>query len=69
LRLGTGRAGVVFFDGVRTNARLEYTRKFLLERFELLVIVSLLVPAFALYGGWGVLVVFWRPGYLSTSRP
>jgi type I restriction enzyme M protein len=45
-----GRAGIVLPDGVLYNSRLDYVRDFLLDRFELLAVVSLPGSAFAHYG-------------------
>jgi type I restriction enzyme M protein len=50
LRPGTGRAGVVVPDGVLTNSSLQYVRNYLLDRFELLAVVSLPATAFSHYG-------------------
>ena len=50
LKPGTGRAAVVLPDGVLTNSSLQYVRNFLLERFQLLAVVSLPQTAFQVYG-------------------
>lgn len=50
LKPGTGRAAVVLPDGVLTNSSLQYVRDFLLERFQLLAVVSLPQTAFSHYG-------------------
>lgn len=61
LRPGTGRAGVVLPDGILTNPRTSYVRKFILERFQVLAIVSLPPSAFSHYGaGVKASVVFLR---------
>ncbi len=61
LKPGTGRAAVVLPDGVLTNSSLQYVRDFLLERFQLLAVVSLPQTAFAHYGaGVKASVVFLR---------
>jgi len=61
LKPGKGRAAVVLPDGVLTNSSLQYVRDFLLERFQLLAVVSLPQTAFAHYGaGVKASVVFLR---------
>jgi len=50
LKPGTGRAAVVLPDGILTNSSLQYVRDFLLERFQLLGVVSLPQTAFAHFG-------------------
>ncbi|MBZ5589358.1 MAG: N-6 DNA methylase [Acidobacteriia bacterium] len=50
LKPGTGRAAVVLPDGILTNSSLQYVRDFLLERFQLLAVVSLPQTAFAHFG-------------------
>jgi len=50
LKPGTGRAAVVLPDGILTNSSLQYVRDFVLERFQLLAVVSLPQTAFAHYG-------------------
>ena len=50
LKPGTGRAAVVLPDGILTNSSLQYVRNFLLERFQLLAVVSLPQTAFAHFG-------------------
>jgi type I restriction enzyme M protein len=50
LKPSTGRAAVVLPDGILTNSSLQYVRDFLLERFQLLAVVSLPQTAFAHYG-------------------
>ena len=49
LKPGTGRAAMVLPDGVLTNSSLQYARDFLLERFQLLAVVSLPSTAFSHY--------------------
>ena len=57
----TGQAAVVLPDGILTNSSLQYVRDFLLERFQLLAVVSLPQTAFAHYGaGVKASVVFLR---------
>jgi type I restriction enzyme M protein len=56
-----GRAAVVLPDGILTNSSLQYVRDFILERFQLLAVVSLPQTAFAHYGaGVKSSVVFLR---------
>jgi type I restriction enzyme M protein len=50
LKPGTGRAVVVLPDGILTNSSLQYVRDFLLERFQLLAVVSLPQAAFTHFG-------------------
>ena len=50
LKPGTGRAAVVLPDGILTNSSLQYVRDFLLERLQLLAVVSLPQTAFAHFG-------------------
>jgi type I restriction enzyme M protein len=50
LKSGTGRAAIVLPDGILTNSSLQYVRDFLLERFQLLAVVSLPQTAFAHFG-------------------
>ena len=50
LKPGTGRAAVVLPDGILTNSSLQYVRDYLLERFQLLAVVSLPQTAFAHFG-------------------
>ena len=61
LKPGTGRAAVVLPDGVLNNASLEYVRDLLLDRAQLLAVVSLPPSAFAHYGaGVKASLVFFR---------
>lgn len=50
LKPKTGRAAVVLPDGILTNSSLQYVRDFILERFQLLAVVSLPQTAFAHFG-------------------
>jgi type I restriction enzyme M protein len=45
-----GRAAIVLPDGTLTNSSLQYVRDYLLQRFQLLAVVSLPQSAFAHYG-------------------
>lgn len=61
LKPETGRAAIVVPDGILTNSSLQYVRDFLLERFQLLAVVSLPQTAFSHYGaGVKASVVFVR---------
>lgn len=50
LKPGTGRAGVIVPEGLLANASAQYVRDFLMERFQILAVVSLPQTAFAHYG-------------------
>jgi len=50
LKPGVGRAAVVLPDGILTNSSLQYVRDFLLQRFQLLAVVSLPQTAFSHFG-------------------
>lgn len=50
LKPKTGRAAIVLPDGILTNSSLQYVRDFILERFQLLAVVSLPQTAFTHYG-------------------
>jgi type I restriction enzyme M protein len=50
LKPGTGRAAIVLPDGILTNSSLQYVRNYLLDRFQLLAVVSLPQTAFAHFG-------------------
>jgi type I restriction enzyme M protein len=61
LKPGTGRMAIVLPDGILTNSSLRAVRDWLLERFQLLAVVSLPQFAFAHYGaGVKASVVFLR---------
>lgn len=45
-----GRAAIVLPDGVLTNSSMQYVRDFILEKFQLLAVVSLPQTAFAHFG-------------------
>lgn len=61
LKTGTGRAAVVLPDGVLTNSSLQYVRDFLLDKFQILAVVSLPQTAFAHFGaGVKASIVFFR---------
>jgi len=50
LKPGTGNAAIVLPDGVLTNSSSQYVRDFILEKFQLLAVVSLPQCAFAHFG-------------------
>jgi len=50
LKPGTGRMAIVLPDGILTNSSLQYVRDFLMERTQILAIVSLPQFAFTHYG-------------------
>lgn len=50
LKPGTGKAAIVLPDGILTNSSLQYVRDFILEKFQLLAVVSLPQCAFAHFG-------------------
>lgn len=61
LKPDTGRAAVVLPDGILTNSSLQYVRDYMLEKFQLLAVVSLPQTAFSHYGaGVKASVVFLR---------
>ena len=45
-----GRAAIVLPDGILTNSSMQYVRDYILERFQLLAVVSLPQTAFAHFG-------------------
>lgn len=61
LKPGIGKAAVVLPDGVLTNSSSQYVRDFILEKFQLLAVVSLPQCAFAHFGaGVKASVIFVR---------
>lgn len=50
LKPGTGKAAIVLPDGVLTNSSMQYVRDFIIEKFQLLAVVSLPQCAFAHFG-------------------
>ncbi len=50
LKSGTGKAAVILPDGILTNSSMQYVRDFILEKFQLLAVVSLPQAAFAHFG-------------------
>lgn len=61
LKPGTGKAAIVLPDGILTNSSSQYVRDFILEKFQLLAVVSLPQCAFAHFGaGVNASIVFVR---------
>lgn len=50
LKPGTGKAAIILPDGILTNSSMQYVRDFILEKFQLLAVVSLPQCAFAHFG-------------------
>ena len=50
LKPKTGRMGIVLPDGILTNSSLQYVRDFIMERCEILAVISLPKFAFSHYG-------------------
>lgn len=50
LKPGTGKAAIILPDGILTNSSLQYVRDFIIEKFQLLAVVSLPQCAFAHFG-------------------
>jgi len=68
LKPGTGRAAIVLPDGILTNSSLQYVRDFLMERFQILAVVSLPQTAFAHFGaGVKASLVFLRKRALNEK--
>lgn len=61
LKPGDGQAAIILPDGVLTNCSMQYVRDFILEKFQLLAVVSLPQCAFAHFGaGVKASVIFVR---------
>lgn len=61
LKAGTGKAAIVLPDGILTNSSMQYVRDFILDKFQLLAVVSLPQCAFAHFGaGVKASVIFVR---------
>ncbi len=70
LKPGTGRAAVVLPDGILTNSSLQGVRHWLLNRFQLLAVVSLPQFAFQHYdAGVKASIVFLRRLYDGETAP
>ena len=66
LKPGTGKAAVVLPDGILTNSSMQYVRDYILEKFQLLAVVSLPQAAFAHFGaGVKASVIFVRKRSLN----
>ena len=50
LKAGTGQMAIVLPDGILTNSSLQYVRDFIMERAQILAVVSLPQFAFAHFG-------------------
>lgn len=50
LKPKTGKAAIILPDGILTNSSMQYVRDFILDRFQLLAVVSLPQCAFAHFG-------------------
>ncbi len=50
LKPGTGKAAIILPDGILTNSSMQYVRDFILEKFQLLAVVSLPQHAFTHFG-------------------
>lgn len=69
LKPGTGKAAIVLPDGVLTNSSSQYVRDFILEKFQLLAVVSLPQHAFAHFGaGVKASIIFVRKRR-ATEKP
>ncbi|MCM1543226.1 MAG: type I restriction-modification system subunit M [Blautia sp.] len=61
LKPGTGKAAIILPDGILTNSSSQYVRDFILERFQMLAVISLPQCAFAHFGaGVKASIVFVR---------
>lgn len=61
LKPSTGKAAIVLPDGMLTNSSSQFVREFILEKFQLLAVVSLPKDAFAHFGaGVNASVIFVR---------
>lgn len=69
LRPGTGKAAIVLPDGILTNSSSQYVRDFILEKFQLLAVVSLPQFAFAHFNaGVKASIIFVRKRE-TTEKP
>ncbi len=50
LRPGTGKAAIILPDGILTNSSLQYVRDYILDKFQLLAVVSFPQCAFSHFG-------------------
>jgi type I restriction enzyme M protein len=68
LKPGTGKAAIILPDGILTNSSMQYVRDFMLEKFQLLAVVSLPQVAFSHFGaGVKASVVFVRKRKLDET--
>ena len=68
LKAGTGKAAIVLPDGILTNSSMQYVRDFILDKFQLLAVVSLPQCAFAHFGaGVKASVIFVRKRKLNEK--
>ncbi len=50
LKSGTGKMGIILPDGILTNSSMQYVRDYIMEKFEILAVISLPSFAFSHYG-------------------
>ncbi|MDR1218264.1 MAG: SAM-dependent methyltransferase, partial [Treponema sp.] len=68
LKPATGKAAIVLPDGILTNSSMQYVRDFILEKFQLLAVVSLPQAAFAHFGaGVKASIIFVRKRGLDET--
>lgn len=68
LKPKTGKAAIVLPDGILTNSSMQYVRDFILDKFQLLAVVSLPQVAFAHFGaGVKASVIFVRKRNYSET--
>jgi type I restriction enzyme M protein len=68
LKPNTGKAAIVLPDGILTNSSSQYVRDFILEKFQLLAVVSLPQAAFAHFGaGVKASIIFVRKRGLDET--
>ena len=61
LKPGSGRAAIVLPDGVLTNSSMQYVRDYILDKFQIIAVISLPQAAFAHFGaGVKASIVFVR---------
>jgi type I restriction enzyme M protein len=69
LKPGTGQMAIILPDGILTNSSLQYVRDFLMEKAQLLAVVSLPPFAFAHFGaGVKSSLVFVRKNAVNENR-
>lgn len=68
LKAGTGKAAIVLPDGILTNSSMQYVRDFILDKFQLLAVISLPQCAFAHFGaGVKASIIFVRKRKLNEK--